>query len=313
MSRVRVLTVTGMLCAATLLSGCSSRASGGPGLDIVVGLYPYQYAAERIVGDLGRVTNLTRPGAEPHDLELTPHQVAAVSTADLAIYEKGLQPSFDTVLENEPPRHELDITAVVPLQDTAQQTVTTKGDRTDEAAREAHDLAGDPHVWQDPIRMIAITVAMRDELVSIDLKHRAEYIANARTLVSDLRGLDRRFRQGLAHCTRNEIVTSHAAFGYLAERYHLTMISIAGLSPDNEPSAEWIAQLQGLITKDGLTTVFSEELGTKKYAQSLARDLGLRAEVLSPIEGLRSNTDDDTYLSLMDKNLRALRSALGCQ
>jgi zinc transport system substrate-binding protein len=313
MSRLRVVAIAGAIWAAVLVSSCSGRVTGGRGLDVVVGLYPYQYVAERVVGNHGTVTNLTKPGAEPHDLELTPRQVAAASTADLAIYEKGLQPSFDTAIKNEPPRHELDVTMVVPLQDTAQQEVTTVGDRPDESAREAHTLAGDPHVWQDPVRMATITRAIRDQLVTIDPGHKMDYIANARKLLHDLRTLDRRFTKGLAHCTRTEIVTSHAAFGYLAQRYHLTMISIAGLSPDNEPSAEWIAQLQRLIARDGLTTVFSEELGTKKYAQSLAHDLGLKAEVLSPIEGLQSNTDNDTYVSLMDKNLRALRSALGCR
>jgi zinc transport system substrate-binding protein len=313
MSRLRVAAIASSLLATIFVSSCRGPGTGGAGLDILVGLYPYQYIAERVVGDHGTVSNLTRPGAEPHDLELTPRQVASVSAADLAIYEKGLQPSFDTAIENEPPRHELNVTGVVPLQNTAQQKVATVGDLPDDTAREAHGLAGDPHVWQDPVRMASIARAVRDELEAIDPTHKADYIANTRKLLHDLRTLDRRFTKGLAHCTRTEIVTSHAAFGYLAQRYHLTMISIAGLSPDNEPSAQWIAQLQRLIARDGLTTVFSEELGTKKYAQSLARDLSLKAEVLSPIEGLKSTTDRDTYLSLMDKNLRALRTALGCR
>lgn len=282
------------------------------GIDVVVGLYPYQFVAERVVGRYGMVTNLTRPGAEPHDLELTPQQVGDVSVADLAIEEKGLQPSFDQAIENESPAHVLDVTSVVPLRDTASRRITTAADAPGTSADGGPSLAGDPHIWQDPVRMVRIVTAVRDAVDAIEPRHRAYFNRRAHRLVDELQALNARFAEGLAHCQRRLIVTSHAAFGYLAERYHLTMVAVAGLSPDQEPSAEWIAKLQGLITRDGLTTVFSEDLGTTKYADALARDLGLKAGVLSPIEGLSSSSDHSTYFSLMGRNLAALRSALGC-
>jgi zinc transport system substrate-binding protein len=305
-----MLGVTLILLVA--LTGCVARART-KGIDVVVGLYPYQYVAQRIVGRYGTVTNLTPPGAEPHDLELTPQQVGQVSDADLAIVEKGLQPSFDQAIDNETPARVLDVTTVVPLQDTASRQVTTAGDAPLVGSDQGPSLAGDPHVWQDPVRMIRIVRAIRDQLDAIEPRHRAYFDRRSQRLVDQLHALDARFTAGLAHCRRTEIVTSHAAFGYLADRYHLTMVAVAGLSPDQEPSAEWIAKLQGLITRDRLTTVFSETLGTAKYAVTLAQDLGLRAEVLSPIEGLSSSTDTNTYFSLMARNLVALRSALGCR
>jgi zinc transport system substrate-binding protein len=298
-----VLLIVGTGCAAT---------PNTRGIDVVVGLYPYQFVAQRVVGRYGTVTNLTRPGAEPHDLELTPQQVGDVSVADLAIEEKGLQPSFDQAIENESPAHVLDVTSVVPLRDTASRRITTAADAPGTSADEGPSLAGDPHIWQDPVRMVRIVTAVRNAVDAIEPRHRAYFDRRAHRLVDQLRALNARFAAGLAHCQRRLIVTSHAAFGYLAERYHLTMVAVAGLSPDQEPSAEWMAKLQGLITRDGLTTVFSEDLGTTKYADALARDLGLKAEVLSPIEGLRSSSDRSTYLSLMARNLATLRSALGC-
>jgi zinc transport system substrate-binding protein len=299
------------LALLVTLAGCVARTRT-KGIDVVVGLYPYQYVAQRIVGRYGTVTNLTPPGAEPHDLELTPQQVGQVSDADLAIVERGLQPSFDQAIDNEARAHILDVTSVVPLRDTASQQITTAGDTPAVAFDQGPSLTGDPHVWQDPVLMIRIVTAIRDEVDRIEPRHRVYFDRRSQRLVDQLRTLNSRFAEGLRNCQRTEIVTSHAAFGYLAERYHLTMISIAGLSPDQEPSAEWIARLEGLITRDGLTTVFSESLGSTKYAVTLAHDLGLRAAVLSPIEGLTSAADKNTYFSLMARNLSALRSALGC-
>jgi zinc transport system substrate-binding protein len=108
------------------------------------------------------------------------------------------------------------------------------------------------------------------------------------------------------------VVTSHAAFGYLASRYGLTMVPIAGLSPDVEPSPQHLVELQALIEAHGITTVFSEALGTSAYADTLAHDLGIRAAVLNPIEGLANGQLDQDYFSLMRSNLKALRAANGC-
>jgi zinc transport system substrate-binding protein len=296
----------------TVGTGCVAAPTATRGVDVVVGLYPYQYLAERVVGRYGTVTNLTRPGAEPHDLELTPQQVGEVSVADLAIEEKGLQPSFDQAIDNESPAHVLDVTSVVPLRDTAARYISTAADLPATSADGGPSLAGDPHIWQDPVRMVRVVTAIRNAVDTIDPRHRAYFNRRAHRLVDQLRALNARFAAGLAHCRRRLIVTSHAAFGYLAERYHLTMVAVAGLSPDQEPSAQWSAKLQGLIARDGVTTVFSETLGTSKYADALARDLGLKAGVLSTIEGLSSSSDHSTYFSLMARNLAVLRSALGC-
>jgi zinc transport system substrate-binding protein len=107
-------------------------------------------------------------------------------------------------------------------------------------------------------------------------------------------------------------VTSHAAFGYLAHRYALDMVAIAGLSPDADPSPQQLAEIQQFIEDEGITTVFSETLGSAEYADTLANDLGVRSAVLDPIEGLADEDSEDDYFSLMRQNLRALEEANGC-
>jgi zinc transport system substrate-binding protein len=107
-------------------------------------------------------------------------------------------------------------------------------------------------------------------------------------------------------------VVSHEAFGYLA-KYGLRLEAVAGLSPDAEPTPAGLARLQELIGTDGITTVFSERLGSPRVTASLARDTGVASAVLDPIEGLSDQTPGADYLSLMRENLRALEEANGCR
>ncbi len=285
----------------TVLAGCSA-AGGGDGSgsqpQVVAAFYPYAYVAERVAGDHATVTNLTAPGLEPHDLELTPRQVVDISGADLLVYEKGFQPAVDEAVDQSADGTTLDVTDVVPLQDTGVPA--------------EEDLSGDPHLWQDPTLLLPITEEVRDDLITLDPDNATAYRANAKQLVADLTKLDTDFAAGLANCLRTEFVTSHAAFGYLANRYDLTMVPVAGLSPDIEPSPEQVAEVQDYITGAGITTVFSETLGSKEYADTLASDLGVRTAVLDPVEGLADEDSDDDYLSLMRTNLAALQKANNC-
>lgn len=291
-----------LVAALTLtLSGClkqsDEHASGGR-LDVVAGFYPFAFLAERIGGEHVAVRNLTKPGAEPHDLELTPSQVGAVSKADLAIYEKGLQPAVDAAVTQNKPKAALDTATVVPLED--------HGDLGEGGAHSA-----DPHVWLDPVDFGKIADAVSAKLQQVDPGNAADYRANQAALDSRLTALDADYRAGLAHCRRKDVVTSHAAFGYLAERYGLVQVPLAGLSPDDEPSAAHLAKIQHLIKTEGVTTVFFETLASPKTARTLASDTGTKAAVLDPVEGVKNASTQD-YLSIMRDNLAALRTALGC-
>ncbi|MBS2539356.1 zinc ABC transporter substrate-binding protein [Catenulispora sp. NF23] len=297
----RVAGLVAVLVAALTLSGClkqSDQHTADGRLDVVAGFYPFAYLAEQIGGDHVAVRNLTKPGAEPHDLELTPSQVGAVSKADLAIYEKGLQPAVDAAVAQNKPKAALDTATVVHLEDHG-----------DLGEGDAH--SADPHVWLDPVDFAKIADAVSAELQRIDPAHAADFQAKQSALDGELRTLDADYRAGLAHCQRQDIVTSHAAFGYLAERYGLVQVPIAGLSPDDEPSAAHLAKIQDLIKTKGVTTVFFETLASPKTARTLAADTGTKAAVLDPIEGVKDPSKQD-YLSIMRDNLAALRSALGC-
>jgi zinc transport system substrate-binding protein len=301
-----------LLLAAT--TGCISAVSARSArteqgkLAVVTAFYPLQFIAQRLAGDNATVANLTKPGAEPHDLELTPRQVASLTTASLVIYEKGFQPAVDEAVLQSENLEVIDITTIVPLRPLA-----APDDDLGHGEGAGHDHpALDPHVWLDPTSVSRIAAAVQERLVTIDHDHADDYRRNGSALSKELRDLDRSFRSGLAHCLRTEFMTTHAAFGYLAERYHLTQIPISGLNPDSEPSPARIAEVQRVAREHGLTTIFSETLVSPAVAQAIAGDLGLTTDVLDPIEGITSQSRGQDYLSVMSANLAALRKAGGC-
>jgi zinc transport system substrate-binding protein len=284
-----------------VLSGCAAFTDDSVGIDngvqVAAAFYPLQYVAQRVAGPHAEVSNLTAPGGEPHDLELTPRETAEVAQSDLVVYQRGFQPSVDEAVDENAEGDVLDAADVVDL-----VPFRDHGVDSDEL---------DPHFWQDPLLVADLGDAVAAQLSKIDPTHAADYEANAAGLRRDLEQLDREYAAGLRGCARDTIVVSHDAFGYL-QRYGLTMETILGLSPDSEPTPADLARLQDLIERDGITTVFSETLASKDTAEALARETGVRSAVLDPIEGLTDETADEDYLSLMRANLAALEEANGC-
>jgi zinc transport system substrate-binding protein len=299
---------------ALAASGCGQGAPGGAEADadqrtIVAAAYPFQFVAERVAGKHGHVTSLTQPGSEPHDLELTPRQTASVLDADLVVYERTFQPAVDEAVAQSQRDNALDTTTVVPLQDL--------GTEHDHGHSESGEHAGeselDPHVWLDPAHLVTLGDAVAERLAALDPDRAVDYTANAQALETELTTLGKEFTRGLASCARTEFITSHAAFGYLAERYGLTQISIGGLSPDAEPSPARIAEVQTEAREHGITTIFYETLVSPDVATAIAGDLGLRTDVLDPVEGITADSRGTDYLSVMRSNLTALRTANGCR
>ena len=270
------------------LTGCAALATDDDGrVRVTAGFYPLAWVAERVGGRHVEVTGLTDPGVEPHDIEPTFARTVALARADLVVVEHGLQPAIDEAVAQNAEGRVLDTTTVSPL------------DRDD------------PHFWLDPTGLATVADAVAADLSELDPPHASSYAANAAVLRSDLDELDIEFKTGLTDCERHVIVSSHDAFGYWS-RYGIEVAPVAGLTPDAEPTPAGIARLQQLIRDEGITTVFSERLASRALTDSLAHDLGLRTEVLDPIEGLTSDDADENYLTLMRENLTALEEANEC-
>ncbi len=303
----------GSLLVATAC-GASTGAASGPNqpgqLDVVVAFYPFQFIAERVAGGYAQVHSLTQPGTEPHDLELTPRQVGSLSSADLVIFEKTFQPAVDEAVAQSGNAQVLDTATVVALQPAPTEDAHDHGD---EGSAHGHEEGLDPHVWLDPSNMASISAEVAKRLGAVDPAHAVDYTANAQALQTELTGLDREFRNGLQSCQRPEFITTHAAFGYLARRYGLTQIGIAGLSPEAEPSPARVAEVQTEAREHGVTTIFYETLASPAVARSIAGDLGLATDVLDPIEGITPQSRGSDYLAVMRSNLAALQKANTCR
>jgi zinc transport system substrate-binding protein len=304
------------LLAAALLAaaGCGAAPRGGDGrVRVVVAFYPLQFVAESIGGSLVRVTNLVAPGAEPHDLELRPRQLAELGSADLVLYLRGFQPAVDEAVDREVTDKAFDVSTVEPLAAAAADGADPHAATRQPGAGDEEPTGGkDPHVWLDPLRLATIVDRVAERLTGSDPPAADAFTSRAAALRAELTELDRQYADGLARCARRDIVTSHAAFGYLARRYGLRQVPITGLTPEEEPTPQRLARVAELARRDGVTTIFFESLVSPKVAETLAREVGARAQVLDPIEGIQPGTGAD-YLSVMRANLDKLRSALECQ
>ncbi|MGH3066260.1 MAG: metal ABC transporter substrate-binding protein [Gaiellaceae bacterium] len=271
-----------LLGATVWLAGCGGsdvpddRASPV----IVASVYPLVWAAEEIASDVDlRVVNLTRPGAEPHDVELSPRDVEAVRDATLVLYVgAGFQPAVEDAVEGR------------------------EGASLDVLGRDESD----PHVWLDPLRFAEVVETLG---AAIGVP------GSAREIAEKVRELHGEYGRGLARCERRTLVTSHAAFGPLAERYDLTELWLTGRSPEAEPSPKDLERLVAEVRRSGATTVFSEPLVSDRLAETVAREAGIEVAVLDPVEGLSQERLDagEDYLSVMRANLAVLQEALACR
>ncbi|GAA1429413.1 zinc ABC transporter substrate-binding protein [Streptomyces thermospinosisporus] len=297
------------------LTGCagdSAAAGNTEKFDVVASFYPMAFLAEQIGGEQVNVTTLTEPGQEPHDLEISARQVARLEESDAALYLKGLQPSVDEAIGQSPVKTKIDAAALTSLEEHGGEHEEEHGGEH-EGHDHAHEGGRDPHLWLDPVKYAEVAEAVGAAFEKADPEHASGYRKNTEALVKKLTALDTRFRTGLEKRKTDVFVTTHSAFGYLAERYGLVEESIAGLDPESEPSGARVKELSRTAKEDGVTTVFYETLVSDRTARTLAKDAGLKTDVLDPLEGITDKSRGDDYFEVMEANLRALQSALGAQ
>ena len=324
----RFLAAACAAATALALSACSSTAPSSTSgakdgtLTVMASFYPLQYLAEKIGGEHVTVTSLTPAGAEPHDLELSPKTVDALSSADAVIYLAGFQSAVDEAIEQQAPKTVIDVSPAVQLVEAgvdANHPSEEEDEDTDEAqSSEAdghedhhHDMSTDPHFWLDPVRMASAATLVGDKLAEANPANAEMYKTNAKALKEELTSLGNDLVSKTSTCQIKTFVTAHTAFGYLADRTGLTQVGISGLDPDSSPSPARLAEISQIAKDQGVTTIFTEALIDPKIAQTLADDLGITTAVLDPIESQTDPSKD--YSGVMNDNIDALTKALNCQ
>ncbi len=283
-----------------------------PKLAVSASFYPLKFLAEEVGGDKVTVTSVIPNGVEPHDFEPTPQDVIALRNAKVFLYNgNGLEAwaeNLQSDLQN------AGVTVVAASQAVTALHTDVIEEATSTTAHEPHSEF-DPHIWLDPIRARQITELIRDTYVSVDPANADYYRTKSAELTARLNTLHTEYQNTLATCTSRDVVVAHDAFNYLAVRYNLNMHAIAGLSPEAEPSAKRVAELADYIKEQKISTVFFESLVSPRLSETLAKEVGVKTDVLNPLEGL---TADDlaagkNYESIMRDNLSALSRALVCQ
>ncbi|MFZ1626209.1 MAG: zinc ABC transporter substrate-binding protein [Candidatus Moraniibacteriota bacterium] len=301
---------------------------GSDGVQVVTTFYPLQQLAAGIVGDMGEVTAIVPAGMEPHDYEPSMADIRSIYDADLFVLNGA---GMDAWAEKLMPELEAKGIRSIRLADKVELLSAKEGsehEHGDGHEEEKVEPVGmgtvvedehehgewDPHFWLDPMSAKMLVVAMTEALSEKFPDRRAVFVANSEGVIARLNDLDVAYRMGLASCSKDEVVTSHDAFRYLAHRYGFETHALAGISPEEEPSPKRLTEIATEVKEEGIKYIFLETLVSPKLAETLARETGASTLVFNPIEGV-SDADQaagNDYFSLMRDNLAALQKALEC-
>lgn len=308
-----------------------AQDTGAP-LTVVTSFYPIEYLASRVAGEHAEISTLTSPGVDPHDVELTPRQVAGLGSADLVLYSTGMQPAVDQAVGTEAGGRAVDLAPHADLLLVGETPEAHEAHSHDDDHGHGHDDdehhdddhghdddhhghdhgPEDPHFWLDPERYGQVAEAIAAELSTIDPDNQQAYEANLELLLSDLETLDLEFSDGLAECRSRDLVTTHEAFGYLAHRYDLQQVGITGIAPESEPSPARLAEVTALVRDLDVRTIFAEPILSDDIARTIATETGAQVLTLDPLEGIPEASAGTSYDEIMRANLEALRQGLEC-
>lgn len=295
MKQVQFLLI-GLVATSLLGAGCqiirTNTNTTTDQVQVVGSFYPLAYLAEQVGGEYVTVTTIVPNGVEPHDFAPTPRDIVAMTQADILLYNGA----------------GLDAWAA----DIAPEDFT-KADVQRISATAATDT--DPHVWLDPVRMQDLVSDIRDAYSAVDPDHASDYQAQANTVIKQLQDLDANYQAQLANCELNQVIVAHDAFTYVADRYHIEILPILGINPNETPSAQTLVELTKLAQANHITYIFFEELTSPKLSETLAAEVGAETLVLSPLEGLSEEEQaaGDDYFTVSKRNLANLTLAMRCQ
>jgi zinc transport system substrate-binding protein len=306
MNTKKVLFVLGVVLFAVLvivalLSFNKKEENNSSKIKVVTSFYPLYFFTSQIVGDKAVVSNITPSGAEPHEYEPTARDMATIEGSNLLILNGGGLESWGKNIRS---NINADKTKIV----MAGEDLTTM------ALIKEEQKVVDPHIWLSPILAQQMIDSIESGLSQVDPNNTLYYESNAKNLKEKLSVLDEEFKQGLSTCGDKNIVTSHSAFAYLAREYNLNQVSIAGLSPEEEPSSKQMADIAKFAKDNNVKYIFFESLISPKLSETIAKEIGAQTLVLNPIEGLTEeeiNSGKD-YFTEMRNNLANLKIALQC-
>lgn len=261
-------------------------------LQVVTSFYPLYFFASQIGGNRAEVFNITPAGAEPHDYDPKPQDIAKIENSSVIVLNGGVEMWTRKIQDD--------------LKDKPVILVI---------AGDGLITQNDPHVWLNPQLAKQEAAAIAHGFEKADPANTSYYDDREKNLDLALDQLHTDYLQGLKDCKKKDIVTSHAAFGYLAQQYGLNQVSITGLSPDEEPTAQKLAEVADFVKKNNVSYIFFESLVSPRFSQAIAQETGAQTLALDPLEGIpeAEMKTGTNYLTIMRRNLTNLRIALECK
>jgi zinc/manganese transport system substrate-binding protein len=256
--------------------------------------------AQKVGGDAVTVKGLIQPGQDPHEFQLSPSDLQAVSEAQLVLTSgKNLERYFNN------------------LRNATKGDLVPVGDRLpglkmQPEDKEANsDLVEDPHWWNAVPNVQKATQIVRDELVKLDPSDAAEYQANAQSYLNQLQSLNEWVKRKVAELPRDrrKLVTSHDAFQYFAREYGFQIYSIEGLSTEDEPSLRHVSELVDQIRKQHVKAIFLENSLNPKVSVEITRESGAKIGGTLYADGLVAG-DGATYEGMMKHNTTTIVDSL---
>lgn len=297
-----MLLVVGIIFALLTLKSKISNTNSINKISVVTSFYPLYYFTSEIGKNYVSITNLTPSGAEPHDYEPSTQDILTIQKSKLLIINgAGLEPWVEKLTSDLAANH---IKTIAVADTIADRSVVAEG-----------QTQQDPHIWLDPVLAKTIASRITQALIDIDADHTIDYQKNATILEQKLDALDKNFKETLVNCKQKNIITAHAAFGYMAQQYGFTQVALTGLSPDQEPSPQTLAVIADQAKKDSIKYIFFESLVSPRLADTIAKEIGAQTLVFNPLEGLTPEevSRGEDYFSVQQENLKTLKIALECQ
>ncbi|MDO9207578.1 MAG: zinc ABC transporter substrate-binding protein [Sulfuricurvum sp.] len=276
---------------------------------VSVSTFTLYEAANAVAGETLQISSIIPLGSDAHAFSPSPSHVANISKSALFIYSGAGFEAWAEPLRNSLPR-------TVKVIDMSTHVTLIKSEKGSDEHHDDHDHGiYDPHYWLDIDNMIRMTQAMEAEFSKLIPANAPLYHANAAVYITKLEQLKSDYAEGLKECKNRTLVTNHDAFGYLAHANHLKNISVIGLSSDEQPSAKTISEVITLVKKEGIKTIFFEELISDNVAQTIASESGANAKSLQPLENISEEElkSHQTYASIMRDNLTKLSEAMECR
>ena len=293
---------------ALFLGACSQDKQNdvkeSHGMKIVTSFYPVYSMVKAVSGDLNDV-RMIQSSSGIHSYEPSANDIAAIYDADVFVYHSHTLESWAGSLDPS-----LQKSKVKVLEASEGMTLERVPGLEDMQAGDGIDekTLYDPHTWLDPEKVAEEAQIIADKLSELDSANKDTYQKNAQNFSAKAHDLTKKYQPIFEKANQKTFVTQHTAFSYLAKRFGLNQLGIAGISPDQEPSPRQLTEIQEFVKTYKVKTIFTESNASSKVADTLVKSTGVSLKTLNPLEADPQN--DKSYLDNLEEDIAILAEEL---